>query len=318
MRHHLRSLHPILVAAAGCLVAAAATFVSTDAQSAGSSTPPREVTPSGTGFAGVYGQLPANQAEFISSTDAIKSAAVSGAPTLIWETLEHGEKVECLDCISVVAPLLYDGNAKNREIAAWWLRRRIFGVFGPGEVYEQTLNTLASDASPVRRAYAAYALGEFFAAPGITACATALVSDTDASVRAAAASALGRLNDDGAGALTAALSDADAAVRLASLTSAGRINVFSGAASVSALTVDSSAEVRRRAIEVLDQLGATVALVPVVAAAQKDSDARVRIAACHALGTFGDQSARPVLQNLAQHDPSGLVRDMAQIALLEL
>jgi HEAT repeat protein len=316
MRHHIRSLRPILAAAMGCL-ALVVTFVSTDAESAGTAQP-RQVTPTGPGFAGVYGQLPANQAEFISSTDAIKSAAVSGAPTLIWETLEHGEKVECLDCISVVAPLLYDPNAKNREIAAWWLRRRVFGVFGPGEVYEQTINALQSDPSPVRRAYAAYALGEFFAAPGVAACAQALTTDSDAGVRAAAASALGRLNDDGAGALTKGLTDTDSGVRLASLASAGRINVFSGIASVAALTVDSSAEVRRRAIEVLDQLAATMALAPVAAAAQRDPDARVRVAACHALGAFGDKSAVPVLQNLLNSDSSGFVRDMAQIALQRL
>ena len=63
----------------------------------------------------------------------------SGAPTLIWQTLEHAEKIECLDVHRLVAPLLYDANAKNREIAAWWLRRRMLGVFGPGEVYQQTL-----------------------------------------------------------------------------------------------------------------------------------------------------------------------------------
>ena len=40
----------------------------------------------------------------------------------MWETLEHGEKVECLDCIPLVAPLLYDSNAKTREIAAWSAR----------------------------------------------------------------------------------------------------------------------------------------------------------------------------------------------------
>ena len=28
----------------------------------------------------------------------------------IWETLEHGERVECLDCIPSVEPLLYDPN----------------------------------------------------------------------------------------------------------------------------------------------------------------------------------------------------------------
>ena len=37
---------------------------------------------------------------------------------------------------------------KTREIAAWWLRRRIFGVFGPGEVYQQTVQTLADRPRP--------------------------------------------------------------------------------------------------------------------------------------------------------------------------
>ena len=96
------------------------------------------------GFAGVYGEVPADQAEFISTPDSIKQAAVSGAPTMIWETLEHGEKVECLDCIPLVAPLLYDAtSAKTREIAAWWLRRRLLGVFQSGLVYDQTLSPLA-------------------------------------------------------------------------------------------------------------------------------------------------------------------------------
>ena len=189
--------------AAGGLVLAAATLSVHDARSAGPGA--RQVTPTGTGFAGVYGSLPADQVEFISTPDTIKSAALSGAPTLVWEALEHGEKVECLDCIASVAPLLYDANAKTREIAAWWLRRRVFGVFGQGEVYSQTIQTLQTSSSPVMRADAAYALGEFFATPGIAACAQALTTDSDAGVRAAAASALGRLNDDGAGALATGL-----------------------------------------------------------------------------------------------------------------
>jgi HEAT repeat protein len=298
---------------AACCFFAAAVFAATDARSDGP--PPRQVTPSGPGFAGVYGQMPSSQAEFISTPNAIKSAAVSGAPTLIWETLEHGEKVECLDCISVVAPLLYDSNAKNREIAAWWLRRRVFGVFGSGEVYEQTLQALQSGPDPVKRAYAAYALGEFLFAPGIAACATALASDGDARVRAAAASALGRLNDDGAGALATALGDADPSVKLAALGSAARINSFSGVSSVAALAVDASGDVRRRSIEVLEALHATDSVAAVAAVAQNDADPRVRAAACHALGTFGDSSVVPVLTKLSTTDPNGFVRDLAQIAL---
>ena len=311
MRHHI-----FFRLATGGLLAMATALSSSDAQSS-----PRLVgaDPNGSGFSAVYGDIPADQAEFISRPDDIKSAVAGGAPMRIWEALEHGEKVECLDCIAAVAPLLYDTrSAKTREIAAWWLRRRIFGVFGPGEVYEQTVQTLAGDPNPVKRSYAAYALGEFFAAPGIDACAQAVMNDADATVRAAAASALGRLNDDGAGALGTALADQDARVRLAALGAAVRINAFSSPSSVAALAMDSDVTVRRRAVEVLDGLNLKDAVFVVASVAQRDADASVRAAACHALGTFGDTSVMSVLTSLAQNDPDTFVRDQAQIALLRL
>ena len=300
--------------ALGAIFTLGATFAAQDARSDA----PRPVTPAGSGFQGVYGVLPPDQVEFLSTPTAIKSAVATGASPLVWEVLEHGEKIECLDCIPAVAPLLYDSNAKTREIAAWWLRRRILGVFGPGEVYQQTVQTLQTDTSPTRRAYAAYALGEFFATPGIAACATALGTDTDAGVRAAAASALGRLNSDGQGALGTALGDSDPGVKLAALRSATQINSFSGLANVAALTVDPSAAVRRRAIETLDTLVAKDAVTAVAAAAQNDTDAGVRAEACHALGTFGDSSVLSVLQKLASSDPDTFVQDQAQIAMQRL
>ncbi len=299
--------------AIGSFLAAVCTFAAADAQSAA---PPREVTPHGTGFAGVYGEHPANSVEFLSSPDTIKGAAVSGAPMAIWEALEHGERVECLDCIGAVAPLLYDSrSAKTREIAAWWLRRRPIGVFGPGEVYEQTLNVLATDPDAVRRSYAAAALGEFLFAPGIAAVSQALMTDGDARVRAASAAALGRLNDDGAGALGHAMTDADPSVKLAALGAASIINAFSSLPAVAALTNDSAPEVRRRAIEVLDGLNAKDTVAAVAAAAKNDTDAGVRAIACHALGTFGDASALSLLTRLSQSDPDQFVRDQATIAL---
>jgi len=301
----------ILKLATVTFLAAATALATTDA----SATTPRPVTPSGTGFQGVYGSIPADQAEFLSSPDAIKSSVLSGAPTQIWETLEHGEYVECLDCIALVAPLLYDANAKNREIAAWWLRRRIFGVFGAGEVYEQTLNTLATDNDPLRRMYAANAVGEFLHGAGVPSVAQALLHDGDPRVRAASASALGRLNDDGAGALGAAMADTDAGVKLAALGAAGRINTFTSIAQVAALTSDPTAEVRRRAVEVLDGLQASDTIAAVAAAAQNDMDARVRAVACHALGVFGSSSVLQLLTNLSQNDPDQFVRDEASIAL---
>jgi HEAT repeat protein len=259
-----------------------------------------------------------DQAEFISSPDYIISVAVSGAPMQIWEALEHGEKVECLACVPVVSPLMYNENAQTREIAAWWLRRRFIGVFGPGQVYEQTLNTLATDSNPTRRAYAASAIGEFLLVNGISPVAQALTHDSSAMVRSYAASALGRLNDDGGGALGQAMGDSDDGVRLAALTSAGKINSFTDNVAATTALSDKNPLVRRRAAMLLDEMRATDAVASLLALAQKDSDVEVRIAACHALGSIGDTSAVAGLTNVSTKDTSSLVRDMALIALQEL
>src|SRR6185503_19691328 len=91
------------------------------------------------GTALVYKGISADQVEQLTTPARIQSVAAEasdpshiGAPSRIWQALEHGEKIDCLNCIPAVENLLYSDNAKNREIAAWWLRRRIFGVFGAG------------------------------------------------------------------------------------------------------------------------------------------------------------------------------------------
>jgi hypothetical protein len=284
------------------------------------------------GMAAVYGggqgPIMANSTEFISSENAIISMASSGPPTAIWQTLEHGESVNCLNCIGAVAPLLFDSNAKNREISAWWLRRRMLGVFGPGQVYEQTLTSLASDPSPTRRAYAASAIGEFLSGAGIPALITSATTDSDPGVRAAAASALGRLNDDGSNsgtvfpaALTVALGDSDSGVRVAALEAAGRVSTIADPtfpATLAGLLGNSDPLTRAHAVQLLDEMHQSSAVAAVIGLAKGDSDTTVRLAACHALGTFGDNSAQPTLEAIATNDSSGLVRDMANIALLML
>ncbi len=266
----------------------------------------------------VYGNIPPDQIERISTGDRIKSAAASGSMMAIWETLEHGERVECIDCIPSVEPLIYDPTPRTREIAAWWLRRRVFGVWGPGQVYERTLQTLAGDPNPQRRAYAAEALGEFLAAPGIDAVATAIDKDGDPNVRAAAAKALGRLNSDGKGALSRALADADGRVKVAALKSASRINAFTDVPAVTRLTSDGDASVRRNAAELLGALRAKDGAPGLMTLAKSDPDANVRNAACHALGALHDPSARGVLEDVAKNDADRLVRDQAAIALRRL
>ncbi len=272
------------------------------------------------GRSSVYGNLSNSSLEAVSTPDAIMAlvqAPNSAAPTAIWTMLEHGERVECLSCIPYVGQMLYNSNAKTREISAWWLRRRIFGVFGKGEVYEQTINAVSDQSKPeLTRAYAASALGEFLEGAGIPPVATALVSDSSPVVRLAAANALIRLNNQGPNTeLATALTDKDEQVRLAALNGVTHINVFSKVDQVANLISDASPLVRRRAAQTLGTLKSADAVVGLIAITSPDteSDAGVRAAAVWALGQIADPAARDAVL-AAQNDADSGVRDAANVA----
>jgi len=272
------------------------------------------------GRSSVYGNLSNSSLEAVSTPDAIMAlvqAPNSAAPTAIWTMLEHGERVECLSCIPYVGQMLYNSNVKTREISAWWLRRRIFGVFGKGEVYEQTINAVSDQSKPeLKRAYAASALGEFLEGAGIPPVATALVSDSSPVVRLAAANALIRLNNQGPNTeLSTALSDKDEEVRLAALNGVTHINVFSNVDQVANLISDASPLVRRRAAQTLGTLKSADAVVGLIAITSPDteSDAGVRAAAVWALGQIADPAARDAVL-AAKNDADSGVRDAANVA----
>ena len=245
----------------------------------------------------------------------------SFAPTQYWTTLEHGERLECLECIPFVSKLLYASNAKSREISAWWLRRRIFGVFGKGEAYEQTVNAVSDQSKSAQsRAYAANALGEFLEGAGIAPVSSALVTDSSPVVRLAAANALIRLNNQGPNSeLSTALADQDVDVKLAALNGATHINVFSNVDRVVALISDSSPAVRRRAAQTLGTLHTADAVVGLIALTSPatESDAGVRAAAVWALGQIGDSQAKDAVM-AAQNDSDSSVHDAANVALRRL
>jgi HEAT repeat protein len=273
---------------------------------------------SGTGT--VYRGIRDDQIERLTSPDRIKSVVAKGSPSAIWQALEHGEKVECLDCIPAVEKLLYDGNGKNREIAAWWLRRRIFGVFGKGEVYSRAVDTLKANPDASTRARAAEAIGEFLDGSGVAHVAASLVSDGEPVVRAAAARALDRLNNPGPnGELAKALGDSDENVRLTALGAATHVHGFTDVASVARLVGDSSPIVRRHAAGALGQMRARDSVAALIGLTSPDHepDAKTRASAAHALGLMGDASARDALM-AAMSDPDSFVRDAARIALRRL
>jgi hypothetical protein len=274
------------------------------------------------GRARVYSQLDQGSLEAVSTREAILSITEGNASaTRIWQVLEHGEKVECLDCIPKVSKLLFNANAKTREISAWWLRRRIFGVFGKGEVYSQIVGTLNDKAqSEQMRAYAANALGEFLSNAGVKHVAKAVREDSSALVRAASVRALERLNTQGpTGELAFAIGDNDESVRLAALSAAIHVHVFSGIEAVATRLSDPSAVVRRRAAETLGALRATDAVAGLVAltSPQREADASVRAAAFWALGQLADASARDAVR-AGESDPDPFAQSAARIALRRL
>jgi len=270
----------------------------------------------------VYENLDPLSLEDPTSAEGIREVASGNlAPTAIWERLEHGERVECLDCIPAVSGLLYNSDQRTREISAWWLRRRMLGVFGPGQVYETTLKTAADQAvTETKRAYAVEALGEFLAAPGIPVIAKAVASDPSAKVRKSAAYALWRINSQGPnGELATAIADKDEDVRMEALFASTRINVFTGVDAVVKRISDPSARVRKRSAEALGTLRAKDAVAGLIALTSPttEPDSGVRAAAVSSLGKIGDGAAKAAVK-AAESDPDQFVRDAAAIALRRL
>jgi HEAT repeat protein len=279
------------------------------------------------GRASVYGHLDGASLEKVSTPQTIRAMFGSDgnalvAPTRIWKVLEHGEKVECLSCIPLVSGLLYNSHPKTREIAAWWLRRRIFGVFGPGQVYSQVVTTLGDQAQPEsRRVAAANALGEFLTMTGAKHLATAIRQDPSVEVRVASVKALERMNNQGPNQdLSFAMTDDAEPVRLAAVRAATRVNVFSDVASIVALVGDESPLVRRAAADSLGAMRAKDAVEGLTVLAQRteEADPAVRMAAIWALAQIRDVSARSVIADAAANDPDRFVRDAATVALRRL
>ena len=270
----------------------------------------------------VYKNLDPLSLENTTSPAAIREVGNGNiAPTEIWSRLEKGERVECLDCIPIVSKLIYNSHPRTREISAWWLRRRILGVFGPGQVYEQTLKTVTDQSgSENKRSYAVEALGEFLASPGVPVIAQAAVSDPSPKVRKSAAFALWRINNQGPnGELAKAIGDQDEGVRLQALFAATRVNVFTGTDAVVKRISDESPLVRKRAAEALGTLRAKDAVAGLIAltSPSTETDANVRAAAVSSLGKIADAAAKDAVK-AAESDPNQFVRDAAAIALRRL
>jgi len=252
--------------------------------------------------------------EVVATPEAIQNVALRGAPIAVWETLEHGEQLECLDCIAYVKPLLFDKDARVREISAWWLRRRLFGY---AEVALEMRKVVEADADPARRAAAANALGEFMD-PGGTKFLVKAAGDSAPAVRVAALKGLQRINDpEGAPAVTTGLGDGDVSVRKAAVEVATRLAGFKDVTAVAKLLSDPDAAVRGKAADALGVFQAKGSVAGLAALAVTDGDEDVRVDAVNALGEIGDAAGKSAIEK-ALNDASPRVRDAARVANLKL
>ena len=229
------------------------------------------------------------------------------------------KKWNASNAFPAVEKLLYDTNDKNREIAAWWLRRRIFGVFGPGEVYSRTVDTLKTSADATTRARAAEAIGEFWTVPVFRMSPMASSATPSRwSARRRRARSTGSITP-GRTVSSPRRSATTTEVRFTALIAATHVHGFSDVASVARLASDASAVVRRHAAWALGQMRARDSVTALIGLTSPDreSDAKTRASAAHALGLIGDASARDALM-AAMSDPDSFVRDAARIALRRL
>jgi hypothetical protein len=244
-----------------------------------------------------------------SMVNAIKSAP----PTRLYATLEYGERVECYECIPLLAGLvLSSDNAQTREISAWWLRRRSFG-FGP--VMRKMTQVASQDSDPVQRARAAAALGEFLDPHAAPTLSTAATQDSDVSVRVAAVKALGRLNAvSGHDALHTAFGDSDPQVRQAALDQVLKLAFFTDQAGLLGRLADDDSGVRRTAAQLVGEMRVSDAVEPLLGLLMTDDSTQVRQAAAIALGRIGGSDAASALSDAKKMEQDASVMDAINVA----
>jgi len=259
---------------------------------------------------GVSGSALAQDFTAADMVQAIRTAT----PQDLYATMERGEMVECFECIPMLERMLLESDvATNREIAAWWLRKRLFG-FGP--VYVRTRDALTSDPDPVRRARAAEALGEFLDHHALVPLADAVRNDASDVVRTAAVSALGRLNHPGGNVtIAAAMTDPSVDVRRAAMTAVRTVNFFREYDALLSGLADDDTAVRRRAVLLVGQHRVEAAAPALAGLLRGDADPDVRQSSAWALGRLATAEARAALNETLGTETVSLVRDAIEVAL---
>ncbi len=260
--------------------------------------------------------------------EALMNAIQNGSAQSLAGTLEYGERVDCYECVpALVRRVMTDGNARVREYGAWWLRRRHLAM---GQIFTDFRDTLRGSypswvqslmdehgiSESTMRARAAEALGELLDPHALSPLTEAAMTDTEAVVRTAAVTALGRLNHPGGNAvLAAALSDESAEVRRAVVMAIPRVNFFREHDALLGTLADEDVQVRRQGALLLGQMRVGDAVDALAGLLRSDPEASVRRSAAWALGRIGTGAAREALNEVQASESVSMVRDAIEVAL---
>lgn len=247
---------------------------------------------------------------------SLKNAINSNNPDSIIGEVERAEKLPCGSCIDLVKPLIDHEDARIRDVAAWWLNKRVIRQQVRDEMFDRL-----QGGDQVAARNAAEVLGRFMHPEAYNhlemAIHNAALGDE---ARAAAATAVGSIGSRSAkGILEGALTSDSAAVRKAAAKALRNVaNNLDGVALLDLLQDSDPGVVREAALTVgaVREEGAVNNLILVL---QDESlDAYTRRDAAWALGKIGDGSARDALAEASDADPSMLVRGAARAAYNDL
>ena len=252
-----------------------------------------------------------------SSPQAVVSAIASGSADAIKSELERAEYLVCAACVDYVTPLIDSDDASVREVAGWWLVRR--GV--SRHIFADMLARLGQPDS-VKARNAADILASFSFPSAIPALGAALSNPLFTSeARVAMAHALGVIRRPAAAApLAGVLADADAQVRAAALSALRKVEGFTDGSVATGMLADGDENVRVQAIFTVAQLRTQAAVPGLVQVLQSDPSASVRKRAAWALGQMNAPAsvAAPALTQASTSDASPFVRSLARAALASL
>jgi HEAT repeat protein len=245
--------------------------------------------------------------------EAMVEAIEHGSTQRLKATLEYGERVLCEACVPLLhGKLLSSGNPEVRELAAWWLRRQPFAA---PLVLAKLRVTVKEDTNPERRARAAEALGEMMDPGSLPLLSDAAMADEDASVRAAGARALARLNSPAAAAVLGdVLADQATLVKIAALDVLITVGGFRDYELLVPLLGDADAGVRTRAARLCGEHRVVAAETALIAMLKGDEASSARKAAAWALGRIGAAKGREALLAAAKQEKNEQVLDAIEIA----